>query len=483
MSSGPDGATPTATPVGAAALYMAPMVVASILPLITLPIFTRTLSRDEYGQWGIATAFGALVAGIASLGIQIGYERGYFAAKEGDRRQRLLWSVISFSVATQLVGLLVVLAMGSYFAGRLLDRPQLSFMLVIAFGTAAITAIKAPFLTTLRNEGRAREFATFSIDELFLGAALSLVGVLWLKWGVTGMLLGPLVASSTVFLLLGVRFARQTAVGFAAPELREALGISLPLLPRVFIGAFNNQIDRLILGAVGSLGAVGVYTLGMRMAQLVFSWMSALQNVYQPTVYRMLFAKAAPREIGEYLLPFGYASALVALGVTLFSTEIVVVLAPPEYGAASSVLAVLAVNFGLMFFAKQPQLVFAGRTGITSVISIVTLAVTTAGAWLGAVAGGAVGAAVGVLVGGIVTGTLALVVSQRFAPIGYPRAEALAIFGTLPLALALVLLLDASAIPAAGKIIIKATALGGFLLAGWRSGWLSLIRTRVQSRT
>lgn len=467
------------TVAGHAILYMAPMVVSSLLPIITLPIFTRVLSREEYGLWGIATAFGALVSGAAGLGLQVGFDRNYFAAPDDRARARLLYSVVLFALVAQLAGLALVLVFGPLVALRLMHSPRQSHLLVLAFVLSALGSLKAFFLTTLRNEGRAREYVTFSIDELFLGAALSLTAVLWLRVGVVGLLVGPLLASAIVLAAMAARFLRQTPFGLDGEQLRDTLRVSLPLAPRALIGAVGNQLDRLVLGAVGSLAEVGVYTIAQRMAQFVFASMTALQNVYQPRVYRMLFANAPPDTIGRYLLPFAYGSAAVAFGVIMFSSEIVRIVAPPEYAAAASVLAILAVYYGLMFFGKQPQLVFARRTRIVSALSVLMVALNAGFVYVGAKTGGTMGIAFGLLSAGIITGGVGLFVAWRYAPISYPLHATIMIFGALPLALAVVLSLDALHASTPVGLAVKIFAVAVFAAMGWRSGMLgTLFRAR-----
>lgn len=460
---------------GHAALYMAPILAQSILPIVTLPIFTRILSREEYGLWGIATAFGAVVAGTAGLGLHTGYERGYFAAPDAARRARLLFTVASFALGAQLLGLLVVLLAGPALAARMLGSPDRSYLFVLAFGTAAVSSLKTFFLITLRNEGRAREYIRYSVDELFLGVLLSLVAVVWLRLGAAGLIVGPLTAVATVTLVLAANFTRRGDFGWDLAQLRETLKISLPLAPRIFIGSVGNQLDRLVLGAIGSLGAVGVYTIGQRMAQFVFAFMTALQNVYQPQVYRMLFASASASEIGRFLLPFAYASAGVAVTAILFAREIVAIVTPPEYAGAALIVGILSVYYGSMFFGKQPQLVFARRTGLVSVLSVLTVMMNGAAVYFGGTVGGAAGAAVGLLTAGIVTGAIGLWLATRHAPILYPMPAIIVIFAALPIALSLTVALDAAPIARAASIAAKVLLLGLFAWAGWRSGLIAAV--------
>jgi O-antigen/teichoic acid export membrane protein len=460
---------------GHALLYMAPTIVQAVIPLVTLPIFTRVLSREEYGLWAIATAVGALVAGTLGLGLQVGFERNYFAAPDDSARGKLLYSVLLFAAASQLLGFLVLLMFAPSIARRFMESATHSNLIVLAFLVSAVGSLKMFFLTVLRNQERARDYAKFSIDELVLGAAISLVCVLWLRTGVAGLLIGPLLGSTAVTVALIVWFAKRVRFGIDGAQLRDTLQVSLPLAPRALLGAAGNQLDRLVLGAVGSLASVGVYAVGQRMAQLVFAFMTSLQSVYQPSVYRMLFAGDSPRAIGSYLMPFAYASTAVAAGVIVFANEIVSVIAAPEFGQAGLILGILSVHYGLMFFGKQPQLAFARRTDIVSWLSVVSILMNAASIYVGVKMGGAVGAAWGMLAAGVVSGSLALVVATRFAPISYPAFPTLLVFGALPLALIVALLIDALMLHILVGLAVKSLVVLSIAAAGWRTGFIAAV--------
>jgi O-antigen/teichoic acid export membrane protein len=460
---------------GHAALYMAPVLMQSLLPVVTLPIFTRILTRQEYGAWGIATAIGAVVAGSATLGLHTAYERSYFAAADARARGALLSTVLVFAAALQVAGLLIVLLLAPAIAARLLGESRLAILLVLASAAAAVTSLKTYLMVTLRNEHRAREYLRYSVDELFLGVVFSFTAVVWLRLGPAGLIVGPLVAGLLVTTLLSIRILRRIPTGFDVPQLRDTLRVGLPLAPRILIGSVGNQLDKLVLGAVGSLAAVGVYAIGQRMAQFVFAFMTALQNVYQPKVYRMLFAGAPPDSIGRFLLPFGYASAALAVAAILFGREIVAAIAAPDYSLAGVVVSILAVYYGLMFFGKQPQLVFARRTGIVSLLSILTILLNGGAVYTGAIWAGAVGAAGGLLAAGVLTGTIGFVVAMHYVPIWYPLRRTVVIFASLPAALILTLLLDAAELSAAIGLAVKLAVFAAFIWGGWRSGLIPAV--------
>lgn len=408
---------------GAALLFMAPVIASSTVPLVTLPLYTRALSPDEYGRWAIAVSVGALASGVLGLGLLTGFERNYFSSNDETKRRPLLFSVGILSAGLQFLGFVALLALAPALSASLLATEGGWWLFAMGFGVSAIANLKAFFLTTLRSQGRAREYALFSVDETIVGAVGSLVCVLGLGWGAAGLLMGPLLAGAMVTVALVYRLKPSIEATFDVEQVRDVLRVSLPLAPRILLGAVGNQLDRLVLGAAGSLATVGLYAIGQRIAQVVFAFMTALQNVYQPRVYRMLFERARPEHIGAFLLPYAFVTAFIAVAAILYADDVLPVLAPAGYAGAAPIVGILSVHYGLMFFGKQPQLVYARRTGLISVLSIGSILLNSLAVYVGARIGAAEGVALGALAAGVVTGAVGLALATRFAPFTIPSLK------------------------------------------------------------
>ena len=80
--------------------------------------------------------------------------------------------------------------------------------------------------------------------------------------------------------------------------------------PRTWLRASGlKELDKILLGFIGSSGLVGVYHMGQTFAMTIFQFMTGLDRVFQPEVYRKLFSNKhinESHEINNYILPFFY---------------------------------------------------------------------------------------------------------------------------------------------------------------------------------
>ena len=459
---------------GSAIWYLVSTAAAAAMPLAVLPFITRALSPEEYGAWVLAYAYGSFVSATASVGLPVVYERSYFEEKKAGDRAALLWTTTAFVCAALGLATLATWVWRDPLAVALMqDHPHPALLF---WTTCAVCAagVKNYFLVYLRNTGEARRYALFSLQEAVLGALASVLLVAWWQVGPLGLALGPLAAAVLVLVQLAAHFMRRLPLAFAWRPLRDLLVLAFPLLPRVALGVFGQVFDKWLVGLVAATGGVAAYSIGQRLAYVVFIFSTSLENVFQPRTYRVMFeSPGAGATIGRMLTPFVYATVGVALAVGLAAEEALAVLAPASYGGALGVATVLSVYFALLFFGKQPQLLYAKKTGLVSALSSAQVLLGAAAMWFLATRYGAVGAAAGMALAGTLMTVAVVLVSQRYYLIVYESSKLALMYAFLAGALVLVhVMLHDLPYPVLLAVKIGLLALyawGGAAFGYWRS--------------
>lgn len=462
--------------------YLLPTLVTSAVPLATFPILTRVLTVEDYGVWGLAVAYGVVASGMANLGLTVGYERNFFQHnRDAEDRGRLLYSVVAFvAVVLALVGAGTWLARGAV-ARVVIGREEFGALVVVAFAANAVTSIKAYFLLYFKNTLQAKLHTYYSVDETVLGALASVGLVVWAGWGPMGLVVGQLIAASLVLVLVIVRVAREMPPrpsSWSWPRLSDALAISLPLTPRVFLGVLGNNFDKYLIGQLSTLGAVGLYSAGQRLAYVVFQFMTALGNVFTPVLYERLMSNVEDvrRSVGTYLAPFAWMAAGFALAVSLFAEEALWVLTTGDFRMAAPIVSLLALSYGVMFFGKVPQLTVARKTWLTSVLTVISLGLNIAINLYTVPRWGAMGAAGGTLLATLLSTVMAMALGQRVCPIDWPWGALSVVIGMMALGalVANLVVVDVYALDLAIRLFMALAFLAtgamlGYLAAPWRT--------------
>jgi O-antigen/teichoic acid export membrane protein len=438
-------------------IYLAPIIAGSALPLITLPIFTRILTAEDYGVLALAQVYATFVTGLFNFGLIIGYERNFFQYTEENAAAQLLYSTLSFVVSAFLVCAVLTYVLKTEFSKWIIGSAAQGDLLFWAFCSTGIMSLKNYYLTYYKNTENAKAFVWYTIDESVLGTVLSLFLVAYVHIGVIGIVWGQLSASLVILSVVGYKFLKHHPPAFNLEILKDSLRLSVPLTPRIFLGVIGNQFDKYMIGLLATVGGVGIYSIGQKIAYMVFSFMSALQNAYSPQVYKRMFAdtEMGGESIGRYLTPFAYYSVAGALLVALFSEEVIFMLVPSSYYGSIEIIIILSMFYASTFFGKQPQLIFARKTYLVSAMTMINITLNILINIPFILKWGIIGAAWGTLSAGLISGAISLAVSQRYYAIQWEYKKIIPIFALFFASAIAMIAMRNGLVPYSFRIVVK----------------------------
>lgn len=401
-------------------IYIVRMGFNALLPLFVLPIFTRILTREDYGLWALAQVYAVFATGICNMGLLAAFDRNFFEDANEENRRALLCTTLLF-----ISGVMIMIGLATYIfrstlAGWIMHDGTRGSFLFLVFCSTALVSLNQYGLSWLKNTENARRYMFLSITEKIAAVSVSLLLVAGLRIGVTGLIVGQLVGAGLLAGLLASTLSLRLV--FRWSLLFYSLRISLPLTPTFFLGVINTQFDKYMIGLMRTVGGVGVFSIGQMISKTVFLFMTTIQNVFSPQVYQRMFemdAEEGGRSIGCYLTPFAYISVGVALLLSFFSEEALRLLTPPSYHASINIVMVLSIYYAFLFFGKQPQLIYAKKTHITSLLIVFGAAINVGLNIPMVYKFGAIGAAWATLLAGVISTMVTLAVSQRYYRINW----------------------------------------------------------------
>jgi O-antigen/teichoic acid export membrane protein len=439
--------------------YLFPKIITGFLPIITLPIFTRILTINDYGVFALAEIYAIFVSGVVNFGLTASYERNFFQYTDKRKSSQLLYSTLAFVLVVFLAAVAFTYVFKKPIARVLISSVEYSSLLFWVFLSTVIMSFKQYFLIYFKNTERAKDFVVYTMDETLLGVVVSLFFVVYLRSGIIGLAWGQCLASLVILSVLIVRFLKVMPLCFGWEVLKDSLKISLPLTPRIFMGVVSTQLNKYILNLLNTLGGVGVFSIGQRIANATFIFMTAIQNVFNPQVYKKMFSDegSARKEIGEYLTPFVYFSVSVCLLISLFSEEAVRLLTGPSFYAAAPVISILSLYYGFQFFGKINgiQLIYKKKTLLTSMLTMMDIGISVTISIPFIIKFGVIGAAWATLLGSLVTGTVSFFLSQHYYRIQWETKKLISIFGVLCVSTLLILFIMNSSLDYTARFGLK----------------------------
>lgn len=410
------------------------------LAFLLLPLYTRVFSPEEFGTLDYLTVIGAFISVTVALEIAQGLAR-FVPEHLDDPAARRAYASTSlwFTVFSYTLMVALALAFQRELAEALLDSALKADLIVIASVAFWVNGLSYLVQSQLRWELRSKASSLLSIASALLMIVLTVIMVIWLRWGLTGALLAQIVGG-IIALAPGFYLTRSSyGLVFDWQRLRRMLAFSIPLIPSSVGVMVALYVDRLAIKELMSLSEVGLYGVGYKVAMVVSLALVGFRAALTPLVYAHYKKAGTPSDLARIFRIFCAFALLLFAFLSLFAQPIVRVLAPESYSAAASVvpILVLAVLFSSMYIFA-PGLDIEKRTGMIAAINLSAALLNTALNFAFISIWGIEGAALATLVSFLCAFCLYMWFSQRLYPVPHEWGKLLPAVVTVVVAVGLV---------------------------------------------
>jgi O-antigen/teichoic acid export membrane protein len=258
-------------------------------------------------------ALALLVPGILELflGCGIGVSNVYFSGTRRFAVPELVGNSVAFALLGTAVGLIVVAALlMAGVLGALVPHVPVPLIL-LALLAVPVGLLNGYFSAIIQGLQRVRTVSAIGALQALLATAGTVVLVLGLDLGLAGVLLAVIAAGVITLLVLGAVLRSEGArftPSLKAPVANATLSFGLRGHLGNILQFFNYRLDLLILNAFAGPPAVGVYSVSVRFAELLWhlpnavgfvifpkaaATAPAVMNSFTPRVYRTTLAITA----------------------------------------------------------------------------------------------------------------------------------------------------------------------------------------------
>ncbi len=345
-------------------------ILARLASVLLLPVYTRFLTREDYGILAILDLTVALLAIVLASGTVRAVARYHFETESERERDALWWTGLALLVVTGVVLLAPAVVfrerLGAWTLGA--DEVRGGFLYLLALGTLALTTVEQLFQSHLRVYRQSSLFVALSLGRLALNIAANLWLLIVRDLGVAAILWGNLITAAVSVAALFAVFARRRG----APRLRggrvgQLFSYGTPLIVASLLAAAMHQLDRYLLRLLLDLGEVGIYQVAYMLGQGINTlFLQPFSQIWYVVMYEIGDRPTARRVAVRVFRHFFALLAVTMLGVSLAAEPLLGLLVAPEFRAAAGVVPVVClayVFFSLNSHFNVPVLV-AKRTSL-----------------------------------------------------------------------------------------------------------------------
>ncbi len=329
------------------AIYGVGDVAVSVVNFLLLPLYVRYLTPGDYGVLGVLGSVEVVAKVFFRWGLDGSFMRLFYECDTAAARQRLASTIFLFLLAVNGALLAASLAIAPGLAGRLFGGEQYLLTLQLTLvHTFVIGFTFFPF-HLLRMEKRSVTFRVLTLSRSIATLLLRLALVVFLGYGVLGIVVADLVVTGILMAVLLRWFVPILRPVFSRSVLREALHFGLPRVPHAAAQQVIAVGDKFMLAALVPLGQVGIYSMGVSFGLTQKLFLSAFEYAWAPFYYANS-ADAQGKRLFSAVTTYGVAVlVLLTAGLAAIGRDLVVAVVGEAYESAGPVVAWTAV--GVLF--------------------------------------------------------------------------------------------------------------------------------------
>ncbi|MBO5192388.1 MAG: oligosaccharide flippase family protein [Bacteroides sp.] len=329
------------------------------ISVITVPIFTRLLTTEEYGTYSLYLSWFNILTIFTSLYLYYGvFNNVLNRVTKPDERDKYVSSMQGLTTFLVIILSLIYLSCRSFWSDLLrLSEAALCLMLLHLW----VEPCAQFWLARQRFEFKYKHAVAITTIKSLLNPLLGLLLVL--NTSRDKALARILSVVMTELLVAGSLMIYQFFKGrtfFDKSNWKYALRFNIPLLPHYLSMVVLSQADRVMIERYAGVGKVGIYSVAYSIGMLAQVFTNAVNSSLTPWTYEKLNRKdyKAIRENTNTLL---LLLAGVICCMLLFVPEVVAFFAPEKYYEAIYVVPPVACSVFFTFLYNIfaiPQMYF-----------------------------------------------------------------------------------------------------------------------------
>jgi O-antigen/teichoic acid export membrane protein len=330
------------------AIYGLGSIVARVLGVLLLPLYTRYLSPSDYGLIETVVALSAVLTALVAQAMKSAFFRFYFDSAEPERRllvvRTAFWYVLAASTALLVAGVAL-----SQPISWLLFGTRSHDGIVIAAFVGLWAAMNYEQMTSLfRVEQRSTAYVVATIANVAITIAATVLLVVVYDKGPVGVLVGNFTGTLIVYAALLAHSRHALGLQFDRSLYRSMNRFGLPLVPSAVALWLTNFSDRFFLVKLADVHEVGLYSIGIRVASAIVLLLTAFRLAWPAFAYSIDDDREAGRTYSFVLTYVVYVCCWLALALGLLAPWILKLITTKPFYPAQDVVAPLA--FGVAAF-------------------------------------------------------------------------------------------------------------------------------------
>ena len=311
--------------------------------LIVIPIYTRLMSEADYGIYTVFQSWFAIAVIVVTLNLgAFAFQNGMFKFEED--RDGFSSSMLGLSTFVTIIWIVVFLFTSEFWSSLLGLSSPIVFLLLIR---CLISPAYDYWSSRLRFEYRYKAVVASTLILTVLTPLLSVPAIYFADNKIYTALICQIVVMAIVYVVPLISLMKKSLKFFNKEYWKFALKFTLPLMPYLISLVILANIGRIIVSWVCGPEYAAIYGVASNAALVALVVTTAINQSIIPWTYQSIKV-GETKKIYPVLFPIMIGIVYLCFYVSLFSPEIMSILAPPSYMSGSFVIPPIAATVILM---------------------------------------------------------------------------------------------------------------------------------------
>lgn len=308
--------------------YMFAHLATKALGFISIPIYTRLLSVEEYGVYSVFIASVGIFTSLFTLSSETAISRYYYEKENDSDFKRFVGTNVNLSCA-------IFLVTGAFFLLFVKNiSNNLNFNLVLTIAIIPLCffeVLSSVFEQIYYPQLQSKKIALFSSIRVYLSFLFSIIAILCLA---SNKYFGQVIGGILTLLLLSFYLFQQIGkyylFSFDKKHIKYILTYAVPQIPYFLSGVIIAQFGRIFISNINGFNDAGIYSFASSIAGLMVVFIGVSNQTWTPYYFQYMNECNYEKSDRDSLVLWKL-SLVFALFLTAFGNEIGFLLAPQKY--------------------------------------------------------------------------------------------------------------------------------------------------------
>lgn len=348
------------------------------LTFLTLPVFSRLLSTDDFGDYSVFISYETILFIILGFAIHSSYKSAKYRYDSNNSQVGMSYSqYVSVSMVLLIVSAVLWLIIAnlvypfvSIYLG--LDRLSINLLVLFSYSTAVITCFNADSSLSYKYDSYLLVSGINAVGNTVLSVLLIVTVLKQQRY--LGRVIGTVVPSLILAIIIATHYLMKEKPHNSKQYLKWGLAYSSPVIFHGISQVILGQFDRIMIKKMIDSSAAGIYSFAYNIFMIISVTYLSLDNVWSTWAFSKLNVKDYVN-VKRYSTYYILGMLVFSLLVMLVSPELIMILGGEKYKEAKYIVfpIITAGFFSFMYTIPATAEYYIEKTGYTA-ISTVTAA-------------------------------------------------------------------------------------------------------------